>query len=64
MFISSIPNHQAKTDAYDNKNLATDVFDAINQATEVVEAKCLGVVSCAEILAITNREFVALVSEF
>lgn len=60
VLISSTPKHQAERDAYDNKNLAVDAFDAINQAKAAVEAKCPGVVSCADILAIAARDFVAL----
>jgi peroxidase len=60
VLISSTPKYLAERDADDNKNLAVDAFDAVNQAKAAVEAKCPGVVSCADILAIAARDFIAL----
>lgn len=60
VLISSTPKHLAERDAADNKNLAADAFDAVNRAKAAVEAKCPHVVSCADILAIAARDFVAL----
>lgn len=52
----------AEKDAQDNKNLAVEAFDSIKKAKALVESKCPGVVSCADILAISARDFVHLVS--
>ncbi|KAH9309989.1 hypothetical protein KI387_037900, partial [Taxus chinensis] len=60
VLISSNQKHLAERDADDNKDLAVDAFDAVNRAKAAVEAKCPGVVSCADILAIAARDFVAL----
>ncbi|OVA14482.1 Plant peroxidase [Macleaya cordata] len=50
----------AEKDAQDNKNIAVEAFDSINKAKTLVESKCPGVVSCADILAISARDFVHL----
>ncbi|GAB2301203.1 hypothetical protein Dimus_035237 [Dionaea muscipula] len=51
----------AEKDAEDNKNLAAEAFECIEKAKALVESKCPGVVSCADILAISARDFVHLV---
>lgn len=48
-------------DAHDNKGLAVEAFDSIKKAKALVESKCPGVVSCADILAISARDFINLV---
>ncbi|KAK1321696.1 Peroxidase 19 [Acorus calamus] len=46
--------------AEDNRNLAVEAFDVVKKAKGAVEAKCPGVVSCADILAVAARDFVHL----
>ncbi|KAL9269852.1 Peroxidase 19-like protein [Drosera capensis] len=50
----------AEKDAVENKDLAAEAFEGINKAKALVESKCPGVVSCADILAISARNFVHL----
>ncbi|KAL8130347.1 hypothetical protein V2J09_019502 [Rumex salicifolius] len=50
----------AEKDASDNKDLAAEAFDTVNMAKVLVESHCPGVVSCADILAISARDFVHL----
>ncbi|KAI3859255.1 hypothetical protein MKW98_007636 [Papaver atlanticum] len=50
----------AELDAQVNKNFANEAFVSIQKAKTLVESKCPGVVSCADILAISARNFVNL----
>lgn len=61
--ISSKPGSKVlvEKDAHDNKDLAVEAFDSIKKAKALVESKCPGVVSCADILAISARDFIHLV---
>lgn len=52
----------AEKDAPDNKDLREEGFESVRKAKAVVESKCPGVVSCADILAISARDYVHLVS--
>ncbi|EOY02827.1 Peroxidase superfamily protein [Theobroma cacao] len=54
------PNGDAEKDAPDNLSLAGDGFDTVIKAKQAVEAKCPGVVSCADILVIAARDVVRL----
>ncbi|ONK73021.1 uncharacterized protein A4U43_C04F26280 [Asparagus officinalis] len=58
----SSSNGDAEKDADDNLSLAGDGFDTVIQAKQEVESACPGVVSCADILAMSARDVVALVS--
>ncbi len=55
-------NGDAEKDASINLSLAWDGFDTVNKAKQAVEAVCPGVVSCADILALANRDSIFLVS--
>uniref|UniRef100_A0A803LLS2 Peroxidase n=1 Tax=Chenopodium quinoa TaxID=63459 RepID=A0A803LLS2_CHEQI len=50
----------AERDASQNKNLPIEAFEGINKAKALVEGKCLGVVSCTDILTISTRDYVHL----
>lgn len=51
----------AERDAIETKYLAQEAIDSINNSKALVETKCPGIVSCADILAISARSFVHLV---
>ena len=55
------PNGDAEKDASDNLSLAGDGFDTVIKAKQAVEARCPGLVSCADILAIAARDVISLV---
>ncbi|KAI5057350.1 hypothetical protein GOP47_0027365 [Adiantum capillus-veneris] len=61
VLIASTPNNKAEKDSDDNLSLPGDGFDAVIRAKVAVEKVCPGVVSCADILAITTRDLVGLV---
>ncbi|KAL9234018.1 hypothetical protein vseg_008940 [Gypsophila vaccaria] len=50
----------AERDAIDNKEFPVEAFDGIDKAKALLESKCPGVVSCADILAISARDYVNL----
>lgn len=52
----------AERDAWQNKDLPIEAFEGINKAKALVESKCPGVVSCADVLTISTRDYVHLVS--
>ncbi|CAL9194755.1 unnamed protein product [Musa hybrid cultivar] len=54
------PRGDAEKDAPDNLSLAGDGFDTVIKAKQAVEARCPGVVSCADVLAIAARDVVVL----
>ncbi|GAB2298619.1 Peroxidase 19 [Dionaea muscipula] len=62
ILIASKPGSKvlAEKDAVENKDLAAEAFDGIRKAKALVEGMCPGVVSCADILAISARDFVHL----
>ncbi|CAH8327845.1 unnamed protein product [Eruca vesicaria subsp. sativa] len=59
MLIAS-ENGDAEKDAPDNISLAGDGFDTVIKAKLAVEAKCPGLVSCADVLALAARDVVVL----
>ncbi|MCO5606354.1 hypothetical protein L7F22_060542 [Adiantum nelumboides] len=61
VLVASTLNNKAEKDAEDNLSLPGDGFDAVLRAKIAVEKVCPGVVSCADILAITTRDLVGLV---
>uniref|UniRef100_A0A7N0ZY25 peroxidase n=1 Tax=Kalanchoe fedtschenkoi TaxID=63787 RepID=A0A7N0ZY25_KALFE len=61
ILISSKPGGAvAERDAVESKYLAEEAFVMINKAKALVESKCPGIVSCADILALSARDFVHL----
>lgn len=54
------PRGDAERDAPDNLSLAGDGFDTVIKAKQAVEAKCPGIVSCADILALAARDVVVV----
>uniref|UniRef100_A0A7N0UHG7 Peroxidase n=1 Tax=Kalanchoe fedtschenkoi TaxID=63787 RepID=A0A7N0UHG7_KALFE len=61
VLVSSKPGGAAaERDAEENKFLAEEAFESVNKAKALVESKCPGVVSCADILAISARDYVHL----
>ncbi|XP_065879129.1 peroxidase 19 isoform X2 [Euphorbia lathyris] len=59
-FVEGGTRELAEKDAEDNKDLRAEGFDSIRKAKALVETKCPGVVSCADILAISARDFIHL----
>ncbi|KAL9249246.1 Peroxidase 55-like protein [Drosera capensis] len=50
------PRGDAERDAPDNLSLAGDGFDTVIKTKQAVEAQCPGIVSCADILALSARD--------
>ncbi|EFJ33922.1 hypothetical protein SELMODRAFT_230472 [Selaginella moellendorffii] len=61
VLVASTPSNKAEKDAEINLSLPGDGFDAVIKAKAAVESKCPGVVSCADILALSTRELVVLI---
>ncbi|GLJ26737.1 hypothetical protein SUGI_0520970 [Cryptomeria japonica] len=61
VLITSTAQHKAERDADINLSLSGDGFDAVTRAKTAVEAKCPGIVSCADIMAIATRDLLTLV---
>ncbi|KAK3008386.1 hypothetical protein RJ639_013598 [Escallonia herrerae] len=59
VLLNSTKNNQAEKDAIPNQSLRG--FQVIDAAKSAVEAKCPGVVSCADILALVARDAVSLI---
>lgn len=59
MLLNSTATSRAEKDA--KPNLSLDGFAVIDTAKAELEAKCPGVVSCADILALAARDAVSLV---
>lgn len=64
ILISSNPGSKelVERDAPLNKDLPIEAFELINKAKALVDNKCPGVVSCSDILTISTRDYVHLVS--
>lgn len=60
MLLNSTKNNKAEKDG--PPNISLHAFYVIDNAKKELEALCPGVVSCADILAVTARDAVALVS--
>lgn len=61
VLIMSTPTNIAERDAEINLSLPGDGFDAVVRAKAAVEAKCPGIVSCADVLSIATRDLITLV---
>ncbi|KAK2988016.1 hypothetical protein RJ640_011279 [Escallonia rubra] len=59
VLLNSTKNNQAEKDAIPNQSLRG--FQVIDAAKSAVEAKCPGVVSCADILALVARDAVSVI---
>lgn len=60
MLLDSTKKNKAEKDG--PPNISLHAFYVIDNAKKELEATCPGVVSCADILALTARDAVALVS--
>ncbi|XP_059643400.1 peroxidase 41-like [Cornus florida] len=61
VLIGSVPNGKAEKENDMNESLAGDGFDVVTRAKTALELACPGVVSCADILALTTRNLVKMV---
>ncbi|XP_059072666.1 peroxidase 41-like isoform X2 [Cryptomeria japonica] len=61
VLIRSTPKNKAEKDADINLSLPGDGFDAVVRAKTAVEARCPGIVSCADIMSIATRDLISLV---
>lgn len=61
VLISSTPNNKAERDAEINLSLPGDGFDAIVRAKTAIEARCPGIVSCADIISMATRDLISLI---
>lgn len=62
VLLNSVGKNSAEKDGPPNVSL--HAFYVIDSAKQEVESKCPGVVSCADILALSARDAVVLVSYF
>ncbi|XP_043725459.1 peroxidase 41-like [Telopea speciosissima] len=61
VIITSTPSNKAERDHDLNLSLSGDAFDVIVRAKTALELSCPGIVSCADILALTTRNLVSMV---
>ncbi|XP_047310242.1 peroxidase 63-like [Impatiens glandulifera] len=61
VLITSTPFNKAERDADINLSLPGDAFDVIVRAKIALELACPGIVSCADILAVSTRDLVRMV---
>ncbi|KAJ4960069.1 hypothetical protein NE237_019979 [Protea cynaroides] len=61
VLITSTPSNKAERDHDLNLSLAGDSFDVIVRAKTALELACPGIVSCADILALTTRDLLTMV---
>ncbi|PON91239.1 Peroxidase [Trema orientale] len=61
VLISSSKKKKAEREAEINLSLAGDGYDVFFRAKRALELQCPGVVSCADVMAITTRDLVTLV---
>ncbi|KAI3990004.1 hypothetical protein MKX01_003707 [Papaver californicum] len=60
VLLNSTSNNQAEKDA--QPNLTLRGFDFIDKVKSIVEAACLGVVSCADIISLAARDSVVAIA--
>ncbi|XP_042484447.1 peroxidase 63-like [Macadamia integrifolia] len=61
ILITSTPSNKAERDHDLNLSLAGDAFDVVVRGKTALELACPGIVSCADILALTTRDLVTMV---
>ncbi|XP_071703636.1 peroxidase 41-like [Rutidosis leptorrhynchoides] len=61
VLVASNPYNKAERDQDINESLAGDGFDVVKRVKTALELECPGVVSCADVLAVTTRDLLVQV---
>ncbi|GMI87806.1 hypothetical protein like AT5G47000 [Hibiscus trionum] len=61
LLIASTPFNKSELNADDNMSVAGDAFDLVARIKTALELECPGIISCADILAVSARDLVVMV---